>query len=128
MNLTEAKEGECIVRGKLLDGAPARHPVLPDIGKCRPAKAYVQTPDIQWNQLIGAAIQRAIAIVGLSNKEAAALVGVDDAEFGKWLSGTRRPQFDRIFSIEELRWPLVQCLAALDSRNELVTLIQRRSA
>ena len=121
-------ESERIVGQKVATETNTRHHLLPDIGKCRPAKAYVQTPDIQWNQLIGAAIQRAIAIVGLSNKEAAALVGVDDAEFGKWLSGTRRPQFDRIFSIEELRWPLVQCLAALDSRNELVTLIQRRSA
>lgn len=85
----------------------------------------VQNPDMDWLVLIGQAVQRAVALVGLSNKEAAALIGVDDAEFGKWLNGSRRPQFDRIFAVEELRWPLVQCIAALDARNELVTTIRR---
>lgn len=104
------------------------HPVLPDIGRPRMANASVRTPDIAWNELIGGAIQRAVALVGWSNKEAAARVGVDDAEFGKWLSGARRPQMDRLMAVEELRWPLMQCLAALDPENELVTFIQRRTA
>lgn len=89
------------------------------------AKVDVRKPDADWLVLIGAAIQRCVALVGLSNKEAAALIGVDDAEFGKWLNGTRRPQMDRILAVEELRWPLIQCLAALDARNELVTTIRR---
>ena len=89
------------------------HQVLPDIGKCRMAKAEAQKPDIDWNQQIGRAIQRAVALVGWSNKEAAANVGANDAEFGKWLSGNRRPQFDKLFAVEELRWPLVRCLAEM---------------
>ena len=88
-----------------------RHPVLPDIA---------------WNERIGGAIQRAVALVGWSNKEAAAKAGVDDAEFGKWLSGGRRAQMDRLLALEALRWPLIQCLAALDEENEIVTEIRRK--
>lgn len=102
-----------------------RHPVLPDIGKKRMANAGVRTPDIAWNERIGGAIQRAVALVGWSNKEAAAKVAVDDAEFGKWLSGTRRPQMDKLFAVDELRWPLIQCLAALDEKTALETTIKR---
>jgi len=101
----------------------SRHPVLPDIGKKRMARI----PDIEWNARIGGAIQRAVAIVGWSNKEAAANAGVDDAEFGKWLSGGRRPQMDRLFALEALRWPLIQTLAALDEQTEIVVEIRRRT-
>jgi hypothetical protein len=89
------------------------HPVLPDIGKARMAKVDARIPDISWNERIGAAIQRAVALVGWTNKEAAAKVGVDDAEFGKWLSGGRRPQLDRLFAVEELREPVVVALAGM---------------
>lgn len=89
------------------------HPVLPDVGKKRMAKADVQFPGIAWNERIGRAIQRAIAIVGWTNKEAAAKVGVDDAEFGKWLSGGRRPQFDKLYAVEELREPLIVAQAQM---------------
>ena len=90
------------------------------------AKADARTPDIAWNERIGGAIQRAVALVGWSNKEAAAKAGVDDAEFGKWLSGGRRAQMDRLLALEALRWPLIQCLAALDEENEIVTEIRRK--
>jgi hypothetical protein len=86
--------------------AAGPHPVLPDIGKPHMVKANVRSPDIAWNELIGRAIQAAVLECGWSNKEAAAKVGVDDAEFGKWLSGARRPQLDRLLSVEELRKPL----------------------
>lgn len=103
-----------------------RHPVLPDIGRPRMAKADARNPDMAtWNERIGQSIQRAVALVGWSNKEAAAKVGVDDAEFGKWLSGARRPQLDKLFAVEELRWPLIQALAVLDARAEVITTIRR---
>lgn len=93
-------------------------------------KADVRNPDIDWVSVIGQAIQRAVKDAGLSNKEAAALAGVDDAEFGKWLSGGRRPQFDRLFSVASLRQPLVIAIAQLAGEGvEVTTHIQiRRSA
>lgn len=97
----------------IASAAGSRHPVLPDIARPQMAKANVRIPDIDWMRQVGAAIARAIAIVGWTSKEAAAKVGVDDAEFGKWLSGARRPQFDRLFAVPELRQPLVIALAGL---------------
>lgn len=102
------------------------HPVLPDIGRPLMAKANVRNPDIDWPREIGGVIARAIAMLGWSSKEAAAKVGVDDAEFGKWLNGTRRPQFDRLFAVEDMRQPLVVCMAALAQNVEVVTEIRFR--
>lgn len=98
---------------KVNGSALSVHPVLPDIGRPLMAKVDVRVPDIAWNVAIGAAIQRAVLFAGLSNKEAAAKVGVDDAEFGKWLSGARRPQFDRLFAVDVLREPLCAFLSEL---------------
>ncbi len=86
-----------------------RLPVLPDTGKARMARI----PDIDWNASIGRAIQRAISDVWSSHKEAAAEIGVDDAEFGKWLSGARRPQLDKLWAITRLRQPLCVRFAEL---------------
>lgn len=97
----------------LKGSAVSSHPVLPDIGRPVMAKVDVRIPDKAWNQLIGLAIQRAVAFVGWTNKEAAAKVGVDDAEFGKWLSGGRRPQFDKLFAVDELREPVCAFLSEI---------------
>lgn len=106
------------------------HPVSLDIGRPVMAKANVQSPDIAWNEAIGAAISKAIARIGWSKKEAAAKVGVDDAEFGKWLSGGRRPQFDRLFAVDALRQVLVVELAGIAGEGvEIETVVRvRRTA
>lgn len=118
------------MRDSIAPRLPASHPVLPDIGKATQAKADVRSPDTAPHSavmsLIGAAIQRAVLKVGWSNKEAAAKVGVDDAEFGKWLSGNRRPHFDRLMALDALRWPLICALAdILETADEVVTLKKR---
>lgn len=100
--------------------------VLPDTTRGHMAKAPVRIPDVAWGERLGGAVARAIAMVGWSHKEAAARIGVDDAEFGKWLSGGRRPQFDRLFAIQELRQPLIVSLAALAEDVEVVTEIRMR--
>jgi ribosome-binding protein aMBF1 (putative translation factor) len=102
-----------------------RHHVLPESAKAGVAKANLRIPEMNFKRAIGGAIQRAVALVGWSNKEAAAKVGTDDSSFGKWISGAERPQFDRLFAVEELRWPLIQALAQLDEKNEIVTTIRR---
>lgn len=115
------------------DRLPAAHPLLPDIGKPVVAKATVRIPDIDdrvWERAVGRAIQRAVAVAGLSNKEAAALVGVDDAEFGKWISATRRPHLDRVLAVRQLRGPCVIALAEeiarVDASLDVVTEIRVR--
>lgn len=102
--------------------------VLPDVRR-QMLKARVRIPDVDWLVVIGAAIQHAVKDAGLSNKEAAALAVVDDAEFGKWLNGTRRPQFDKLFAVAALRRPLVIAMAQLGGDGvEIVTEIRVRRA
>ena len=61
-------------------------------------------------------------------KEAAAKVGVDEAQLSRWIAGDsrNRPQFDRLFAVPELRQPLVIGLSALADGAEVVTEIRFR--
>jgi len=115
---------------RLLRRDSDRHPVFSDIPRPVMAKANVQILDIDWKQAIGRAIERAVASAGYTKSEAAGKLDVDAAEFGKWMTGERRPQFDRLFAIEALRVPLVVALAGLDPTAFAVrtTIEARRSA
>jgi hypothetical protein len=99
------------------------HPLLPDIARPRMAKANVQILDINWMEAVGRAIARAVSSAGWSKKEAAAKVGVDEAEFGKWLSGGRRPHFDRLLAVPELRTAVIKALAKLDPSIQVATTL-----
>lgn len=110
------------------DQPSARHPVLPDV-RPKMLRVDVRNPDIDWLREVGAAIQRAVSLAGWSNKQAAAKIGADDAEFGKWLNGTRRPQFDKLFAVKELRRPLLIAFAELIAGDDVevqTTVIMRR--
>jgi hypothetical protein len=100
------------------------HLVSLDMPRAAMAKATVKEMDINWLRAVGQSIERAVAIVGWSHKEAAAAIGVDAAEFGKWLSGERRPHFDRLFAVAPLRRPLVVSLAGLDDSARISTTIE----
>jgi ribosome-binding protein aMBF1 (putative translation factor) len=92
----------------------------------RMAKAVlneIEKPDFRAE--IGRAIQRACSLIGWSQKEAAGRIGRDTAQLARWIAGTERPQFDALFAVEELRWPLIQALAQIDGKNEVVTTIRR---
>jgi hypothetical protein len=94
---------------QLVDG----HQVLPETARPSIAKAKLRIPEMGRKEAIGRAIQKAVAVVGWTNKEAAAKVGVDDSQFGKWLSGAERPQFDRLAEVDELCEPLYLYLAPI---------------
>lgn len=47
--------------------------------------------------VVGAALRRAIGIVGLSDKEAADLLVMDKSQLSRWLSGTETIQLHRIY-------------------------------
>ncbi len=109
----------------------AAHQALPEKAVTGRAKANLQLPesepDMDLKPLIGRAIQRAVALVGWSNKEAAAKVGTNDSQFGKWISGAERPQFDRLFAVDELRQPLVIALAEIAGSDVETTVRIRRT-
>lgn len=87
-----------------------RHVGLPDKAD-KLAKATVRIPDIDWLARLAKVIACAVGSAGWSVKEAAAHIGVDPTEFGRWLSGERRPQWDKLFAVSELREPLLFGLA-----------------
>jgi hypothetical protein len=110
--------------------AARRHLGLPE-GKKTQAKADLRNPEIEpdWRAIVGSALQRAIELLGWSSKVAAGKVGVDDGQFGRWLSGSERAQFDRIWKVEELRQPLVIAMAeraGLGVRVRTVVTLQQR--
>lgn len=94
----------------------------------RPHMAKVLNKDeTPWREQIGRAIQRAFSLAGVSQKEAAALIGRDQAQIARWVSATERPQFDAIFSVEQLRHPLIQALSEYAGAEVEVTVRLRRA-
>jgi hypothetical protein len=47
---------------------------------------------------VGAALLRAINVLGLSIKEAAALLDLDPPQLSRWISGVERVQIDRLWA------------------------------
>lgn len=66
----------------------------------RPVAAKVLTNrenSPERRELVGSALGRAIAIVGLSIKEAAVLLNRDAAQVSRWIAGTERVQVDAVY-------------------------------
>ena len=76
---------------------------------------------------MGAAIAQAISVAGWSIKEAAGEIGREPAQVSRWIAGTEHPQLDTLWTVEALRWPIIQALAALDGQNEIVIEIRRKA-
>lgn len=113
--------------------APA-HVTKLDVVQFRQAKAEANgiNQRDEWRVLVGAAIVRALALAGLTQKEVAALTDRDHATVSRWLTGAERPQFDVLLAVERLRPSLVQALAELAGTTvgieiETVVRITRRA-
>lgn len=84
-----------------------------------------------WRAHVGGAIQRALALAGLSQKEGWVLLGhKDGSQLNRWIAGQERPQFDALFAVAALRQPLVIALSEIAGEGvEIVTEIRvRRTA
>lgn len=93
------------------------------------AKAALKNLEKPWREQIGAAIERALKLAGLTQKEGWALLGHNDgAQLNRWIKGTERPQLDTLFAVEMLRQPLAQALAEIAGAEVEVTVRMRRSA
>ena len=66
-----------------------------------------------WRGSIGKAVARAFSLANVSQKEAAALLGRDQGQVARWISGAERAQLDTLFACEALRQSLVIALAEL---------------
>jgi hypothetical protein len=114
---------------KVRSSTAAEH--LQSLESVRPAmaKAVLRNPEMTSRQVIGLALQRAVALARWSHKEAAYHVKVDDSQFGKWCSGAERAQLDKVWDVQELRVPFVIALAELIEMGvEVQTVITLRRA
>jgi hypothetical protein len=62
---------------------------------------------------VAKAIQRTFSLAGLTQKESAALLCLDQGQVSRWTSGVERPHFDAIFVVEVLRRPMLVALAEM---------------
>lgn len=83
-----------------------------------------------WRERVGQAIERVRTRSGLSLKEFADAVARDERQCARWITGVEHPQIAAIFSVEQLRQPLIIALAELAGESvEITTAITiRRSA
>lgn len=95
------------------------------------AKPDLKKIEIAWREHVGSAVQRALSLANLSQKEASGLLGHPDAaQLNRWIKGKERPQFDALFAVDVLRQPLVVALAELAGAGvEIETVVRvRRTA
>jgi ribosome-binding protein aMBF1 (putative translation factor) len=83
--------------------------VRPEMAKAE----FKKVENVDFRAQIGRVVGRALAMAGLSQKEAAGEIGCDVAQMARWVAGTERPQFDRLFAVEALREPLCVALAQM---------------
>lgn len=105
-----------------------RHRFLSETPRPKAAKASLANHEMtDLRPLIGAAIQRALSLVGWSIKEAAGHIGIEDpSQLSRWISGKERPHLDRLFGVEALRWPLVRALAEVSGTADIDEGIRKR--
>lgn len=79
---------------------------------------------------IGARVERALALAGVSKQDAAFRMGyADQGAVSRWCSGLERPLFDKLFLIDGFPDAWIVALAEQNSRMEVVTEIRvRRTA
>lgn len=79
------------------------------------AKAVLTDRESRENpaQLLGSAIQRALSLLGWTVDRCALECKRDRAQVSRWIAGSERPQFDTLWTVEELRQPLAHALAEL---------------
>lgn len=86
--------------------------------------------DEEIRRAIGRAIERAVAMAGLTKQQAAAEMGYGEnqAPLSRWISGTETPQFSKLWSVPQLRSCIVIALAQLADDIEVTTNIRIRKA
>jgi hypothetical protein len=76
---------------------------------------------------IGQAIERALVLADITKQDAAFRMGYEDqSALSRWIAGAETAQFARLFSIPELRGPLVIALAELSETVSVETTITIR--
>ena len=86
------------------------------------AKAVKKMDATDMREAVGLVIRRCFQLAGLTQKEAAALIGRDEAQLARWIAATERPHFDAIWGVVSLRKYLVTAFVELIGAAADVTL------
>lgn len=84
----------------------------------------------EWRERIGQAIERALVLARISKQDASHRMGYpagDQSAISRWIAGTERPQFDKLFTIAALRKWIPIALAELDEDAEMTVTVRRRA-
>lgn len=82
-----------------------------------------------YKRPIGQAIERAIALAGMTKQQVAAEMGYENqAALSRWISGIETPQFAKLFAVKDLRAALVIALAEMAKDIDITTTISIRRA
>lgn len=79
--------------------------------------------------VIGRLVDRALVLAGISKQEAAfRMQYADQATVSRWCSGTERPAFDKLFTMDGFKAAYVQAIAEGEPQGFDVTITIRKSA
>ena len=112
----------------LADRTDARQRLLNELPSAPMAKAGSRKLNSDFQAEIGQCVARARLLVGWSKKELAAQVNKDEAQISRWEAGKERPQMDALWSVAEMRGPLVIALAELSGRFDVTTVMTERKS
>jgi hypothetical protein len=95
----------------------------------KPAMARADLQKQEMRRRVGHAVQRCFSLAGLTQRQAAEAMARDEAQVGRWVAGTERPQFDTILAVDCLCQPMLVALAELSGAGvEVTTQITVRRA
>lgn len=61
--------------------------------------------DVNWLRLLAEALREAVGVLGWSDKEAAAHIGIDASEYGRWVRLERPVRVHLVMNVEALARP-----------------------
>lgn len=127
------RSASCVSRG-MGNCMPSTMPVaaitapLSRIENLRLSPAKANLTNRENRPFVGAALLRAINVLGMSIKEAAVLLDMDAAQLSRWISGVERIQIDRLWGTR-LHGPFaIECASAAEGVVVETTVTVRRTA
>lgn len=90
-----------------------------------PQMLKVESEGLRKKVAVGRAVERALALLGMTKQEAAYAMGYSDqGVVSRWCSAVERPLFDKLFALERFEECYIVALAEKNPAVEVVTYIR----
>lgn len=99
---------------------------LPDrLDGVHPQMLAMDGESLRKKVAVGKSIERALAIAGLSQKDAAGQMGYSDqGTVSRWCAGVERPHFDKLFDLDGFEEAWMKARAECNARVTVRTVIE----